>query len=86
MQRTRCGGFGILDLRRRQTCREQGKYSTSDLLRIHAWIAVYAIVNALQEDVSSPGRRACAGMPTFIVKATQQRRQLSSNVDCFITP
>ena len=71
MQGLRRGGLGILDLRRRQTRREHGKDSAGDLFWIDTWVAVHAVMDALQERTATAGCPARAGMPAFIIKTSE---------------
>jgi hypothetical protein len=81
VQRFRCSSLCILELRFRQTRREECEYGVGDLVGVDPRIAVQAIVNSLQERAPALHRDASVRMPTLVVETAQQRRQLRAEID-----
>jgi hypothetical protein len=71
VQRFWRGGFGVLELCRWHVSSEQRKYGAGNLLGVYGRIAVYAVVDPLQECTAALGRPAPARMPALIVEAAE---------------
>jgi hypothetical protein len=76
----RRSGLGVFEFPRRQPRCQQRKNGARNLFGIDAGVAMYAILNALDESASASRPASIGWVPAIIVQSTQQSRQLRANI------